>query len=173
VAAAGDGMFETIPRLWSPRGRANRAHYWQVGLAVVLFTFIAQFLVFQIAVDAGPGVRRQMAMAYWLFVVALQWLLVASAIRRLHDRDKSGWWAIPMMVVPNLIISVVIPNIPDGATSDLSIITISLDLVRSILWVITAGLLVWTLISLGCERGTAGDNRFGPDPLAAQRKPET
>jgi uncharacterized membrane protein YhaH (DUF805 family) len=61
-------------------------------------------------------------------------LLVASsmlAIKRFHDRDKSGWF-------------VLISFIPVIGP-------------------------IWLLIELGFLRGSAGDNRFGPDRLAATR----
>jgi uncharacterized membrane protein YhaH (DUF805 family) len=33
-------------------------------------------------------------------------------------------------------------------------------------WLMIVG--IWFFIELGCLRGTAGDNQYGPDPLAGQ-----
>ena len=30
------------------------------------------------------------------------WIYLATAIKRLHDRDRSGWWIVPFFVVPGL-----------------------------------------------------------------------
>src|SRR4029450_9030189 len=32
----------------------------------------------------------------------LMWVYFATAIKRLHDRDKSGWWMVPFFAVPGL-----------------------------------------------------------------------
>ena len=32
----------------------------------------------------------------------LMWVYFATSIKRLHDRDKSGWWMVPFFVVPGL-----------------------------------------------------------------------
>jgi uncharacterized membrane protein YhaH (DUF805 family) len=50
---------------------------------------------------------------------------IAVSVRRLHDRDYSGWWFLIVLTGIGAIV-----------------------------------LLVWF-----CMRGTAGANRFGPDPL--------
>ena len=34
------------------------------------------------------------------------WVYFATAIKRLHDRDKSAWWAIPLVAMPELLQSV-------------------------------------------------------------------
>ena len=52
---------------------------------------------------------------------------LSAQVRRLHDRNKSGWWY--------LLCFTIIGAIP---------------------------LLVWL-----CQKGTTGENRFGPDPLSA------
>jgi uncharacterized membrane protein YhaH (DUF805 family) len=30
------------------------------------------------------------------------WMFLATSIKRLHDRDKSGWWMVPFFAVPHL-----------------------------------------------------------------------
>ena len=37
-----------------------------------------------------------------LGVSLLLWVYFATSIKRLHDRDKSGWWMVPFFVVPGL-----------------------------------------------------------------------
>src|SRR3954470_20867726 len=31
------------------------------------------------------------------------WICLATGIKRLHDRDRSGWWIVPFFFVPNLL----------------------------------------------------------------------
>jgi uncharacterized membrane protein YhaH (DUF805 family) len=80
------------------------------------------------------------------------WIYLATAIKRLHDRDRSGWWIIPFFVVPGLYdqFSDLLPD---------SYWVLPFTLAVSILW-------LWGLVEMFCLRGTSGLNRFGPDPLA-------
>ncbi|MHC2622943.1 uncharacterized membrane protein YhaH (DUF805 family) [Bradyrhizobium huanghuaihaiense] len=79
------------------------------------------------------------------------WIYLATAIKRLHDRDRSGWWIVPFFFLPGLF----------GQFADLlpkSSWMLPLSLPFSILW-------VWGLVEMFCRPGTSGHNRFGPDPL--------
>jgi uncharacterized membrane protein YhaH (DUF805 family) len=63
--------------------------------------------------------------------------------RCLHERNKGGWWLLPMYLAPVIFYVVpVMTTVAGGA------------------------LLIWPLVELGFLRGTAGPNRYGPDPLA-------
>ena len=79
------------------------------------------------------------------------WIYLATAIKRLHDRDRSGWWIIPFFIVPGLFdqFSDLLPD---------SYWVLPFILPASILW-------LWGLVEMFCRRGTTGPNRFGPDPL--------
>jgi uncharacterized membrane protein YhaH (DUF805 family) len=76
--------------------------------------------------------------------------IVAVAIKRLHDRDKPGWWAIPFVFLPVLLSS---------AATDL--VTPS----AGVLQACSGLLLLWGFVELACLSGTRGPNKFGPDPL--------
>lgn len=80
------------------------------------------------------------------------WIFLATAIKRLHDRDRSGWWIIPFVFIPRLFFqfSDRLPASNWFAPFD---------------WVISA-LWLWGLVELFIVPGTSGHNRFGPDPLA-------
>ena len=77
--------------------------------------------------------------------------IVAVAIKRLHDRDKVGWWAVPFVILPGLLSS---------AASDL--VT---PFAGAVLYSCSGLLLLWGFVELACLRGTPGPNKFGPDPL--------
>jgi uncharacterized membrane protein YhaH (DUF805 family) len=76
---------------------------------------------------------------------------LALGVKRLHDRDKSGWWILLFYIVPEVLNGAVQTTDSQGVV-----------LVGTIASVVIA---IWGFIELGCLRGTAGPNRFGPDPL--------
>ena len=81
----------------------------------------------------------------------LMWIILAVSVKRLHDRDRSGWWIMPFFVLPCFS-----DHLPDWLTD--SIFMAPLSLAFFILG-------IWGFIELGFLRGTASSNRFGPDPL--------
>ena len=80
------------------------------------------------------------------------WIYLATAIKRLHDRDRSGWWIVPLFVVPGLFTQFS-DLLPDSNW------VLPIVLVMQILWLLG-------LVEMFCLRGSLGSNRFGPDPLA-------
>jgi len=109
---------------FSSQGRIPRKVYWLASLPL-----IALYLVAELLIEGQPSLWHALVALIILLV-----LLVASsalAIRRLHDRDKSGWF----------VLIGLIPVIGP----------------------------IWLLVELGFLRGSEGENRFGPDPLAAPR----
>jgi uncharacterized membrane protein YhaH (DUF805 family) len=156
IAAAqpmGEGFFA---HLFNPTGRTNRAKWW---LAALIYTILYA---------AALGVL------YWLYtqgmplpglaifgVVALV-IMVSSiliAIRRLHDRDKSGHW---------LWLFFVLPGVLSGSANVVMAWGTSEAVIGGmVLALVSLGISIWALVELGCLRGTRGANRFGPDPLQA------
>jgi uncharacterized membrane protein YhaH (DUF805 family) len=86
-----------------------------------------------------------------VFVVAM-WFLTATTCKRLHDRNRSGWWVIPLFIVPDLIAKAANWLDDSYAAGLLMLVPYMID--------------AWAFIELICLRGTKGPNRFGPDPLA-------
>jgi len=86
-----------------------------------------------------------------IVLLALWVSSVAIAIRRLHDRGKSGWWVLVFIFVPGLL---------QGIGSRLGD-----PLPMMILSVAGLAVSIWALVELGFLRGTQGDNAYGPDPL--------
>ena len=79
-------------------------------------------------------------------------LLTTMTIGRLHDHDRSGWWA-PIYVAPlGLFALLAGSEIRSGPT---------VWLIAKILALLAAIIFVWHLAFL---RGTVGPNRFGDDP---------
>jgi uncharacterized membrane protein YhaH (DUF805 family) len=79
------------------------------------------------------------------------WVYLAISIKRLHDRDRSGWWMLPFFVVPGLY-SQFVDRLPD------SYVAFPLALAMFVLG-------IWGFVEMYCLRGTRWTNRFGTNPL--------
>lgn len=127
-------------------GRINRAKYWLASilllLAFLLLIFVA-LVPFAISAD-----ELTIVVLVPLLVIGAGVMIsgLAIASKRLHDRNKSAWWLLLFYVAPGFL----------GAIGDVGLI----------LHFISFAISIWALIELGFLRGTAGANRFGPDPLA-------
>jgi uncharacterized membrane protein YhaH (DUF805 family) len=143
--------------LFSFQGRANRAKYWLAGLLLIVvwsaYFFVALvmlgFRLNDLLLFASTG------LFLWLVGVALylatMWASFAVGVKRMHDRDKSGWWTLLFYVAP-------------GILSGWQVTTPSVASV-TLLGYASLAILVWGIVELGFLRGTPGANRFGPDPL--------
>jgi uncharacterized membrane protein YhaH (DUF805 family) len=85
------------------------------------------------------------------------WCYLAGAVKRLHDRDRSGWWTIPFIVLPGLVAQF------DDRIGD-SVLATVIDAAASVLF-------LWGMIEIWLLKGTRGPNRYGPDPLAEPADP--
>jgi uncharacterized membrane protein YhaH (DUF805 family) len=81
------------------------------------------------------------------------WFLAATTIKRLHDRDKSGWWIVAFLIAPTLLRS--IADKLDESSAAAVVLTLAAMV-----------LTVWGFVELLFIQGTRGPNRFGPDPRA-------
>jgi uncharacterized membrane protein YhaH (DUF805 family) len=89
----------------------------------------------------------------------LMWVYFATSIKRLHDRDKSGWWMVPFFAVPGLY-NQFAERLPDSY-ADLP------------LAIAVAILCMWGFVEMYCLKGSRKTNRFGADPLAPKPRPDT
>lgn len=133
-------------------GRSRRKEYWSFALLntivfIVLFTLIFGFGGVSGSLsdveNSGPaalfgifaGGLGLIVLAYWLAVLIPG---IAVTVRRLHDRELSGWW------YGGLLIASFIPIVNFFALLGFLV------------------LFVFLLLP-----GTRGPNRFGPDPKGA------
>ena len=86
------------------------------------------------------------------------WLLwgIAITTERLHDRDRSAWWLIVFYLVPGLLNQLAKTTWFAGAAG---------TALNYILALTAFALTIWGFVEIGCLRGTAGSNSYGPDPL--------
>jgi len=114
--------------------------------------------------DFGNAAPETSALITRIFYIAATpiavigiWFLAATTIKRLHDRDKSGWWILVFLIAPALL-----GNIVDGIDDESYAATaLALSLAYAAL-----GLKVWGIVELLFLRGAYEPNQYGPDPLA-------
>ncbi len=146
--------------LFGFQGRINRAKFW---LSLVPTFGIVILMGLGIALFIGTGIEWAIGLAAF---AALAWISAAVGIKRLHDRDKSGWWLLVYYILPGLLNGAaegIDPAIvAEGAETGGTGVALVLSLIS---FVIT----IWALVDLGILKGTQGPNRFGPDPLGARQ----
>ena len=146
---------------FSFRGRINRAKYW---LALLIFTIVG---VVQGLGGLALGNAVLFQIVNFLIDVAVLVASIAVAVKRLHDRDRSAWWLLLFYLGPVVLAGaggamMWAGESSLGLTEDWSLFP-RLGLLGGL------ALLVWGLVEIGFRRGTAGYNRFGPDPLGKQQ----
>lgn len=70
-------------------GRFNRARYWAFTLA-----YLAVYIVLAI-IDGVVGTGGVLPL---IFALAALYPAICVAIKRWHDRDKSGWWVLIALI---------------------------------------------------------------------------
>ena len=156
---------------FSFRGRINRAKFW-IGQLVTVFWVLALSVGYGLVIshsaragrNIAPAAAFQDELGTWLLVgaltiaVGLLWLvpLVAVTVKRLHDRDKSGWWSLAFYFLPGML-----SGLSKGFDSPLSLVFTAAG----------AAVGIWAFVEIGCLPGTRGTNRFGGDPLAGGNHP--
>lgn len=131
-------------------GRLSRLYCW---LGFLTFCVITGLFIAKVedAVAGTGDIGRYLALA--IIVGTGIWIHSAVLIKRLHDRNKSGWWYLPYGIVPLVLLIAAISFYTDGVLTP-----------AWILFALAIAGLSSSIIELGFLRGTAGPNRFGPAP---------
>jgi uncharacterized membrane protein YhaH (DUF805 family) len=161
--------------LFSFKGRINRAKLWLALLVILCWMIFLGGLV--VAIDSlsggaksfgfrindvflilDPETYRSLSNADLVPLFAkvigaplFAWAYLATSIKRLHDRDKSGWWIIPFFVAPSLY------NQFEDRLGDSNLLLLP-GLAAFVL-------LLWGFVEMYCLKGSRKTNRFGPSPL--------
>jgi uncharacterized membrane protein YhaH (DUF805 family) len=161
--------------LFSFEGRINRAKCWLAMLIILCWMIFLGLLIVAIGSLFGgptsfsfgvndifrvldPAAYRSLSptgLAHLLVKASgtalFAWVYLATSIKRLHDRDKSGWWMVPFFVIPGLY-----NEFADRL--DNHYVSLLLALIAFV------GLL-WGFVEMYCLKGSRKTNRFGPNPL--------
>jgi uncharacterized membrane protein YhaH (DUF805 family) len=160
-------------------GRINRAKMWLFFLLYFVFACAGVFAVLSAIglnhlaaigqhkedaamVFANPALKPTfgvLGLIYMLFI----WMDLAVKTKRLHDRDKSAWWLLVFVALP-LALGVARLVTMFGAMHAHG--APGMDPIGTLLGGASFLIQIWAFVELYCLRGTVGENRFGPDPLA-------
>jgi uncharacterized membrane protein YhaH (DUF805 family) len=162
--------------LFSFEGRINRAKYWLATLIILCWMILTLLLVVAIGIRSGIdtalsiniiGISASIHYTYddpaskvalfpQIVTIPMTFFFAvcyaAVSIKRLHDRNKSGWWIVPFIVATGLYDQF-------GGWLGGSWAAVFIGWATYIAF-------VWGLVEMYCLKGTRGPNRFGPDPLA-------
>jgi uncharacterized membrane protein YhaH (DUF805 family) len=132
-------------------GRVNRAKFW---IAVLIFAAINVVLaIVGYVMDQSVVFQALNSMLGIVILISS----IAVGVKRLHDRNKSGWYLLLFYLVPSVL--VVIGVLIGAFVEDSTIIA-------TVLGLLAFAIAVWAFIEMGCLRGTIGINQYGPDPVA-------
>jgi uncharacterized membrane protein YhaH (DUF805 family) len=144
---------------FSFRGRINRGKYW---LAILVYTVIwIAFVGVSIAM-IGSNFDNLFSLAgaglmIWamglVLLITVTWSGFATGIKRLHDREKNGWWILVFWLGPSVLGGI-------QATTTNPAVAMAMGVGSFII-------AIWGLIELGFLRGTVGQNLYGADLLQA------
>jgi uncharacterized membrane protein YhaH (DUF805 family) len=145
--------------LFSFEGRIGRGTYWLAILAVIVAVLVVTVAPFLLDSEAAAVLMLALASQFiWLLSL---WPMLAVGAKRLHDRNKNGWWLLVFWLLPFALFcggfSIVFFDDPrTGRSGDFS----------TGLIVVLASLppALWGIVELGILPGTKGPNLYGADP---------
>lgn len=151
------------PTFWefyfSLRGRISRSQYWlKFVLPVFVISLALGFIEAGARLNGHPDTAATFQIVSALFSLATFWPGIAVLVKRIHDRDKTGWLA----VLPYALIGVALLGAGIAAAARSREMA---EIIITIVGIAGFAIFVWFLVEFGCLRGTVGPNRFGPDPL--------
>jgi len=150
-------MEDLFEFLFGAGGRVGRAKYWRSVLIYIGGRLMTAVILFTAAGIAAP------LFVVMVVVVLVPWLLWRASFttRRLHDRDKSAWWLVVFYLLPGVLGQVANCAWFGGVAG---------TALHSVLALAGFALTIWGFVEMGCLRGTAGPNSYGPDPLSQPRR---
>jgi len=87
-------------KLFGFQGRITRLDFWLAQLFYLAAIFVAIYSLSYIARSVGDaeGSRYTLGGVMIIGYLFLAWSSLAVAIKRYHDRNKSGWWVLASLV---------------------------------------------------------------------------
>ena len=83
--------------LFSFTGRMSRSEFWLKGILVLLpFGILNTILAYGVATDGARAVST-------IFALISFWPVLALIVKRLHDRDYSGWYALGIFLITPIV----------------------------------------------------------------------
>ncbi len=165
MSEAGAGFFGLVGRglrnVARFSGRDAPAQFWPYAGTVFLLSVVVWFIAMALSMEGIPDfVGLAVAMAVIAGTVVI--LLAAAVTRRLHDRGRSGYWGLPVVIF--LTIGLVgtiriFSEFSAGAAPDTGVV--GLLALNNLIYLASLAVLLFRLV----QRGSRGPNRFGEDPI--------
>jgi len=148
--------------LFSFEGRIGRRTYWLATLALIVAVLVLTFAPFLL--DSEAAAVLLLALTSQLVWLLSLWPMLAVGAKRLHDRNRNGWWLLVFWLLPFALVvggfSIALFDDPrTGRSGDFS--------TGVILVLASLPPALWGIVELGILPGTMGPNRYGAD--AAQQ----
>lgn len=90
-----DWYLKVIKNYIGFKGRARRKEYWMFILVNIIFTFVLGVLDKMLGWQQKAGGEGILTTIYGILVFLPRW---AVQFRRLHDTDRSAWWALLFLI---------------------------------------------------------------------------
>ena len=146
--------------LFSFDGRIGRLTYWLVLIALIVAVQVLTFAPFLL--DSEETAVLIVAVTSQLIWLVSLWPMLAVGSKRLHDRNKNGWWLLVFWVLPFVLFcggfSIDFFGDPNTVARSGNFSTGSILIFASILPAL------WGIVELGILPGTRGPNLYGADP---------
>jgi uncharacterized membrane protein YhaH (DUF805 family) len=84
--------------LFSINGRISREPFWLVYL-ILFLTTLAFILFIEASADSNPVLMLAVLALYF-------WIAICITVKRVHDLDATGWFSIPIVLIPIAVILV-------------------------------------------------------------------
>jgi uncharacterized membrane protein YhaH (DUF805 family) len=144
--------------LFSFDGRIGRRTYWLAILALIAAVVVFTFAPFLLDSEAAAVLLLVVSQFIWLLSL---WPVLAVGAKRLHDRNRNGWWLLVFWLLPAALIvggfSIALFDDPrTGRSGDFS--------TGVILVLASLPPALWGVVELGLLPGTKGANLYGADP---------
>jgi uncharacterized membrane protein YhaH (DUF805 family) len=145
-----------VPFYFSSSGRISRSQYW--------LRYFVPVLVIGMILSALQLVSEGFQVLSGLFQLAAAWPGIALLVKRIHDRNKSGWlvWVLYGPMILAMLFSIAAFIAIALGSSEIA----SLGIISGVLWIAVLVVAIWFFIEFGCMRGTVGANQYGADPVA-------
>ena len=159
--------------LFSFKGRIKRLTWWLTNLVVVVVIGVAGTIIEAVADSQGlvavdPETNEIEPTGIFGVILAILglvnlWIIYALGAKRLHDRDRTGWWlAVPLIaLIVGIVLASMALSLPEGGREPWNTLG-----VFTVFFIV--GTWLWLLLEIGFLPGTEGPNRFGPDPKAGK-----
>ncbi len=137
------------------KGRASRSEFWWFALFSIIMSYGLKLFI-DVGIFGFEFQSLSPSSVMWSIITFFPWICLYA--RRLHDINLSGWWQLYYCLFGLVSVILFLLLIYNVAVTQTVLIFIGIILLACAI----------SPIYFLSKKGTAGDNRFGADPLAEE-----